>query len=510
MKKRVGVILIVFIVLISILGLSVRGYFSQTTHCDIVFEDTIYEFTDSSGNSIFVIDEAGNLYINSSDISLNEENGDDPSDGMSLKYGNDWYWTFSNTLSQVKGIISESETLPETVGNDMIMFRNPVNSEPLVLFDTSNGNILVKGRAVYYNSQADCDPDGYFLDSDEKVWKDNYCEHSSCLSRNIDLDNNETLCLNNGSVWAIGGDFPTNCCGDDTLSEDVISKECSGSAGNCVADPSDDACCNESDKCVQGSTCYESSTNTCADWNSSIKVTCDSSNEWSLNEDCSKKCKTGNCSTYSGCVGDDCSGQSDCNVNETCDDGTGCVASPQFCLSAKTCSTPGDDGYNIGGNYSCSSTCDGEGNCDYAGSCIDCSEDDGNGACLCTCGDYGLDETGSYCDDGFDNDCDGDTDAADSGCISCAGCTTNNYGCVGYTKKQYRLCPDTRCSLHGDVIGSWSNSEYCGYTDPYDPCSTCTNYDDCEDGCYHWWVSCTDSDCGSDGAEGYNCNSPNC
>jgi hypothetical protein len=506
MKKKVGLILIVFLVLISILGFSVRGYFSQENHCGISFEDTIYEFTDSSGNSIFVIDEAGNLYINSSDISLNENNGEDPSDGMSLKYGNDWYWTFSNTLAQVKGEISEGATLPETIGSDMIMFRNPVNSEPLVLFNTITGNIMVKGRAVYYNSQADCADDDYYLNSGTKFWKDNYCEHSTCISRNLDLDNNETLCLNNGSVWAIDGDFPTDCCGDDTLNEFVISKECENSEGNCVDDSSDDACCNADTKCVQDSTCFEGNSYTCANWNSSIQVRCISANRWALNEDCTKKCKPNNCSTYSGCTGDDCDGQSNCAINETCDDGTGCVDAPQYCNIERTCSTPGDDGYNAGGNYSCEATCDGEGNCDYAGSCIDCSEDDGNGACRCTCGIYGEEESeaNENCGDTKDNDCDGDTDTADSDCISCDGCT-QEYSCNYNTFVKYLkwTCPDTRCSTHGVLINSWSDSTDCGYVEPVECGCDCSWG---EIGCNDDGEWCYQQECEGD----ENCNPGEC
>jgi len=62
-------------------------------------------------------------------------------------------------------------------------------------------------------------------------------------------------------------------------------------------------------------------------------------------------------------------------------------------------------------DYSCTSN---EVGCEVSGT-DDCSD------CSCTCEDYGQADEASFCSDGKDNDCDGDTDGADSDCSSCAG-----------------------------------------------------------------------------------------
>ncbi|MBU0627697.1 MAG: hypothetical protein KKC75_00785, partial [Nanoarchaeota archaeon] len=65
-------------------------------------------------------------------------------------------------------------------------------------------------------------------------------------------------------------------------------------------------------------------------------------------------------------------------------------------------------------NYYCSGT-----SCSYSSdSCTDCS---------CSCGGYNTAETtaNGNCGDGKDNDCDGYTDSADSGCSSCSGTDTS-------------------------------------------------------------------------------------
>jgi hypothetical protein len=95
---------------------------------------------------------------------------------------------------------------------------------------------------------AECNYYGYKLCCGECDFNETFCH--DCFSRNLTLGCTDWPC------WNLGGNLPgaTSCCGDDAH-EYKITKVCA--VGVCDSDPSDDACCSTSDKCVWNSTCYE-------------------------------------------------------------------------------------------------------------------------------------------------------------------------------------------------------------------------------------------------------------
>jgi hypothetical protein len=423
---------VIFLVLFSLLSLIiVRSVFEKTSYCGVSFEDAVYEFTDSNDNSIFVIDEAGNLYLNASSVDLNVV-GDDPNDGMALKFGSLWYWTFSNNLAQIKGGISDEATLTEPVGNDMVLFRNPVNSEPLVLFDTSDGKIFVKGRAVYTGAQANCDPDTYEDVLTNRVYRDNFCDVGTCNSRDENLDLDQDLCLGEFDGWQLGGDQQGDCCGNNE-SEEVL--DCSG---ECGLDSGVDGCCDLSSDCVFDGDCYDTGVDVCAPWDSDSIGLCNS-NVWSEGDNCLNECDN-NCSAYSGCAGGSCDGTNDCLEGETCSAGNGCSSSQPICDATERCSlSESSHTYGVLGNFSCQSGCDGSGDCNNTILCDDCNiPGSGVDLCLCACNDHNIDEnvTNENCLDGIDNDCDGDIDGFDSNC--CEDQDGDGWG----TASTYLACPN--------------------------------------------------------------------
>jgi len=176
-------------------------------------------------------------------------------------------------------------------------------------------------------------------------------------------------------------------------------------------------------------------------------------------------------------------------------------------------------------NYYCVSNSQG---CSYTSdNCNDCS---------CSCGGYNIPETtaNGNCNDGKDNDCDGYTDSADSGCVTCEcssgiccdGCHyrsssyvcdyyySTDYGCpwgtscgndVGVRYKK-RYCSGSSSSCTGAISdwGSWSTYDYCTSTERCaDDDSTC-NYDaSCAQECTPGTTCCDNS--GHYRPYGYDC-----
>ncbi|MFH1240176.1 MAG: C1 family peptidase [Candidatus Diapherotrites archaeon] len=75
----------------------------------------------------------------------------------------------------------------------------------------------------------------------------------TCVYTDYDADINPNTCneCKGANFWNLGGDV-SNCCGDD-LSENKKTRVCNAV---CTTDPTDDACCNLTSKCVYNSTCY--------------------------------------------------------------------------------------------------------------------------------------------------------------------------------------------------------------------------------------------------------------
>lgn len=131
---------------------------------------------------------------------------------------------------------------------------------------------------------------------------------------------------------------------------------------------------------------------------------------------------------------------------------------------------PANNGYgccgdDLGENYVTA----GVGPSKCCSSSSDCVDNNGN----CQSGNT---ETGALCSDGIDNDCDGDTDCADTGCIGSG-------ICCGYE--------NTECCTSGDDC---TGSLYCDTTYAIDYC--------CQVGWYWNGVVCVDADpCGLGGTQ---------
>ncbi len=129
-----------------------------------------------------------------------------------------------------------------------------------------------------------------------------------------------------------------------------------------------------------------------------------------------------------------------CGVNEQCLNGT--------CSPFDTCTSDAECG---------SDTC-------YNGQFRDYYCDIGSSTCNYT--DITIEETGTYCFDRIDNDCDGDVDDADIGCGDC-----------GQTDTSCGTYPDCQnCNTLDKCYGDESRDYYCS------PTYTCQyNYDNCSD-----------------------------
>ncbi|MBI5697962.1 MAG: hypothetical protein HZC29_05675 [Thaumarchaeota archaeon] len=232
----------------------------------------------------------------------------------------------------------------------------------------------------------------------------------------------------------------------------------------------------------------------------------------------------------------------DC-ANKVCDASIGCVE----CTSASHCREKCDattyviywNGYCKADNtcgYSSSYDCDNSNGCGsgdksnyylYYGCtvtagtarCVVASEDS-CADCSCSCGGYNVVETtaNGNCNDGKDNDCDGTTDSADSGCCVCTsgaccdGCQyrsstyicnsayATDYGCPDGTacgndvKVRYktRSCSGTSSSCDGTISSDWgswslaadcSASQYC--VDDVSTCQSQCSSGACCDGCQY-------------------------
>ena len=179
-----------------------------------------------------------------------------------------------------------------------------------------------------------------------------------------------------------------------------------------------------------------------------------------------RTCNPSGCDTQSQCV-------SDASCNPQCsgtDTSCGTYPSCTNCNSNDGCN---GDSYR---NYYCVSNAAG---CSYTSdNCNDCS---------CTCGGYNTAETtaNGNCGDGKDNDCDGDTDGADSGCATCSGTDTS---CGTYPN-----C--LNCNSYDTCSGNYYYNYYCSGTSctySSDSCTDCS----CTCGGYNTAETTANGNCG--------------
>ncbi len=478
-----------------------RAVFPANEYCNVHFVNPVYEFKDSSGNSLFVLDEQGNLYINSTKVLLNQNSVSKPVHGFGLRVNSVFFAGFNNSLAELKGEILQKQEIPDTISSNEILFRNPVTKEPLAMLD-SNGNLLIKGLVVYngyYNGKpvdenafnSNCTTtDNYNDSSGTTYWQDYYCNRKDCVYVNKDLDLSQQLCLNGHFHWGLGGDVsPTTCCGDDP-NEFNLTRKCSS---GCTSDTNDDACCDNSNDAVNGSVCYPSGSEICSPDDNKLVIKADSSGRWDLEYNCTKECN-GICKGYTTCSDGSCSGLINVSIGKECIQGVGIVSG--LCNTTYACSnSSGSMIYNDGGHFNCTATCDGSGSCDYAANCVDCSQPGDVNGCACACGGYGQVEGSSNpgsCSDGIDNDCDGKTDSDDPDC-----CVDEDGD--GYGKYGRAACP------HPGLIDCCDNDSntHPGQTAYFTEPNNCSSYDyNCSgnveksSSCYYCTATLSSTTCG--------------
>ena len=556
-----AIVLVAFAVFITLFMTKQKAHadFPNITYCGVAFKDPVYEFKDASGNSLFVLDNIGNLYMRSSSSSKVFLNYigliNAPPSGFGIKLNSNFIASFS-TASNVyfKGAIIENQIIPSVVQNGEILFREPLTQTPLALFD-ANGNFYIAGKAIYFYAQVGCTGnDGYLTSSGYKYWKEYFCDPVlGCMSQDIDADVNTSYCLaGEGLFLNIGGerDMPLNpCCGDEAVAtEKKITRTCGSGLNMCTTDSNDDACCTPSTDCVYDSSCTGIISAICSPWNSALKVAC-SSGSWAFSAYCPNECVPNDkCKRYTTCSNGTCAIPTNCPSKTMCSptDHNGCLPDGQ-CNTTSACSIgEGDGNYAVAGKFYCKATCDGNGNCDYATQCTDCSTSGIVNGCACQCNGYGIAESrsnGNTCFDGIDNDCDGKADRTeipdcfkpnggtctlDAECLS-AHCgtdsdldgyiigTTHSGKCIpdiaapesGYYYKGENDCNDASASIYPsaaeicDLIDQNCNGNlYDGFT-----------YENCQYSCdsvpaYHWYAA--NYCCGNDAGETWCAGSGSC
>ena len=184
----------------------------------------------------------------------------------------------------------------------------------------------------------------------------------------------------------------------------------------------------------------------------------------------------------------DCDGQTDCadadcvaDMACSCGNGT-CVSGENPCNCPQDCGAPpADETPGATCQDGLDNDCDGQTvcadsgcGCDLSCSCGDASCTDGETSCNCPqdCGQPLVHET--FCRDGVDNDCDGLTDCDDSECASFLFCTCGDGACSS---------PENQCTCPEDCGQPLATETVCN--DGVD--NDCDGFADCED--------CNDTDC---------------
>jgi hypothetical protein len=472
MRKIYIVIVSLIIILLVPFLFKSRAVFPVQSYCNVQFANPVYEFKDSYGNSLFVLDEHGNLYINSTKVLLNQNSVSKPVHGFGLRVNSLFFAGFNNSLAELKGEILEKQTIPDTISSNEILFRNPVTKEPIAMLD-SNGNLLIKGLVVYngyypglsvdvdaFNSNCTTE-DGYLTVSGSDVYRDYYCNRKACVYRDVDLDLSQSRCEAHGHYWSIGGNIDATTCCEDDEGEYKLTRQCNS---GCISDATDDACCDNSDDAVNGSVCYSPGSEICSPDDNTLVIKA-GSGKWDLEYNCTKECAD-SCNLHTSCSDGACIGSESVPLGKHCVSGSGAVSG--LCNTSYACSNAtGDMTYNDGGRFNCTATCDGSGSCSRATNCIDCSKQGDVNGCACACGGYGVAESTSNgnCNDGIDNDCDGKRDSDDPDC-----CLDEDGD--GYGKYGRPACPKSGV----DCCDNDSNT-HPGQTAYFTEPNNCSSYD---------------------------------
>jgi|GEM_PF-1773826 cysteine-rich repeat protein len=321
---------------------------------------------------------------------------------------------------------------------------------------------------------------------------------SICGSNGMQCSSGACECPGGGTeVCDSGGDEDcdglTNCADTADCSSHP---SCSGTPEDCDAvgdeDGDGDANCADTTDCPDGTTCAANG----------------------------MQCSSGSCECPGGgtevC---DSGGDEDCDGLTNCADTADCSTHPSCSGTPEICDVVGDeDG-------------DGDWDCEDTDSCYDGDACDANGSecdaesCECPTGE--TEETG-YCDDEYDDDCDGDTDCDDSDCSGDPACSGTPEDCdaVGDEDSDGDWdcadsdCPDgTTCAANGMQCSSGAcecpggGTEVCDSGGDED-CDGLTNCADTADCSTHPSCSGTPEDCDAvgdeDGDGDWDCEDTDC
>ncbi|MEM5880653.1 MAG: hypothetical protein QXW01_02330 [Candidatus Aenigmatarchaeota archaeon] len=315
--------------------------------CGINFNPPWFVIYNDQNAYLLIVSSEGNLYLNSSSFSITTSVYQSGwKNSFILGNSSHILFAINRTLGQIYGGFVENNNPSITTKNFVV--RNASNDINLLVFNSSDGKIYLKGTAVYYGSQAGCQADGWYCSGDIRENRNYYCNapFGYCTYSVIQSEN-----CNSYDYYYCSGDYRylrdyycSNgaCAYSDSSIENCNSYDGCHNYGNnpgCGSDPAE----NRDYYCSNGACVYTYSTVNC-DTQDICRNVCGGDNKiysyldyyvsssscsctyslGSLVEDCTQKASTdtdggdypftqGTVTDYTGCSGT----SSTCNVYNT-------------------------------------------------------------------------------------------------------------------------------------------------------------------------------------------------
>lgn len=151
-----GLIFFMVFIFIPKIGLSPPSLppLPQNENCNVHFGEIKFEVKLASEEKILSIDQNGNMLIHSNVVYTNQASfPSSTSNSVIIKKVSDPLFMFNTGASYIKGQISQTTSVPDLNGYDLII--KDLNGNRIINFN-DNGNIYLSGYAVYDGSQANC------------------------------------------------------------------------------------------------------------------------------------------------------------------------------------------------------------------------------------------------------------------------------------------------------------------------------------------------------------------